>query len=159
MQLLCLQSLLLLRHVDIHVTEVVDEVSDLHVAHIRLCREVALRVIERAGCPVLEAEDLLCLLKVLELLVGVFFRPSCLDEGIELRVAVEGTLGARCRAVEEGVEGKEGVLEDHVPGEDGGLEVAVAPAVGPDAGVKDIHIERDASLGEIVLAGYGYRLL
>lgn len=67
----------------------VDEVADLHAAHIRLGSEVALRVVERAGSPVLEAEDLLCLLEVLELLVGVFFRPSCLDQGIELRVAVE----------------------------------------------------------------------
>ena len=61
--------------------------------------------------------------------------------------------------MEEGVEGEEGVLEDHVPGEDGGLEIAIAPAVGPDAGIENIHVERDAYFGEVILAGNGCRLL
>lgn len=93
-------GLLLLRHVDIHVTEVVDKVADLHAAHIRLGSEVALRVIERTGSPVLEAEDLLCLLEVLDLLVGILLRTGGLDDAVELRIAVEGALCSGRAAVE-----------------------------------------------------------
>ena len=53
--------------------------------------------------------------------------------------------------MEQGVESDVGILEDHVPGEDGGFEVSIAPAVGPDAGIEDVHIEGDAYLREIVL--------
>jgi hypothetical protein len=55
MQLVVLNVLLLLRHVDIYVTEVIDEVANLHVADIGFGSEIALRIIERAGRPVLEA--------------------------------------------------------------------------------------------------------
>jgi hypothetical protein len=88
----------------------------------------------------------------LDLLILILFGTSSFDQAVELGVIVERALGARCGAMEEGVEGEIVILEDHIPGEDCGLEVAIAPAICPDARIEDVYIEIDANLRKVVLA-------